>query len=103
MTSENLFERLLVPEEDEQRQVFEKITRVARGNTDFEIGFDNLFGFMTEKPDSQTTKNFIDYHIAEQNFPSDFTYLIGKEFVAEDWISIEDMPAFKAYVEKVRS
>ncbi len=84
----------------EEKTVLKGIMKVAQEVTDFDIGFDRLFGFMAENPESRTTKDFIDYHIVEKNFPSDFTYLIGKEFVAEHWINEDDMEAFQAYCKK---
>lgn len=87
----------------EEKTVLKGIMKVAQEVTDFESGFDRLFDFMAENPESRTTKNFISYHIDEMNFPvtkngePDFTYLIGKEFIAEHWVDEDDM---KAYVEK---
>lgn len=90
----------------EKKKVFEGIMKVAQETTDFDIEFDWLFGFMAENPESQTTKDFIDFHINEMNSPvlengePEFTYLIGKEFIIKHWINIEDMPAYKAYIKK---
>lgn len=86
-----------------ERKIFESIVKIARGNTDFESGFDCLFGFMAKNPESETTKRFIEYHIEEKNNPktpkgdADFTYLIGKEFIAEHWINEDDMDKFQKF------
>lgn len=88
----------------EDKMVLEGIIKVAQENTDFESGFDYLFGFMAENPNSATTESFISYHIDEMNSPvastgePEFTYLIGREFIAEHWVSEEDTEAFTAYV-----
>ena len=89
----------------EEKTVLKGIMEVAQETTDFDIGFDRLFGFMAENPESRTTKDFINFHIIEMNSPAtesgpDFTCLIGKEFVAEHWVNEDDMEAFQAYVEK---
>ena len=91
----------------EERKVFESIVKVARETTDFESGFDRLFGFMAENPESRTTKDFINYHIIEMNSPTiesgpDFTYLIGKEFVAKHWINQDDTEKFQEFCEAQR-
>jgi uncharacterized membrane-anchored protein YjiN (DUF445 family) len=91
----------------EERKVFESIVKIAQGNTDFESGFDRLFGFIAENPESRTTKDFINYHIIEMNSPAsesgpDFTYLIGKEFVAEHWINEDDLDKFQEFCEAQR-
>lgn len=86
--------------------VYEAICHVAKNNTDFEIGFDHLFGFMAENPISDTTKGFIEYYLEEMDAPTtldgkpEFTYLIGKDFVAEHWVCEEDMAAFNEYLKK---
>jgi len=83
--------------------LLEQIRQVANDQTDFDIGFDHLFRFMAENPDSATTREFIEYHRVEMNDPktpkgdADFTYFIGKEFVAEHWVAAEDLEAFQAY------
>jgi len=90
----------------EEKTVLKGIMKVAQEVTDFDSGFDRLFGFMAENPKSRTTKDFICFHIIEMNSPAldsgdpDFTYLVGKEFAAEHWINEDDMEAFQAYVEK---
>lgn len=89
----------------EERKVFESIVKIAQGNTDFDIGFDNLFRFMAKNPDSATTRGFIEYHRVEMNDPktpkgdADFTYLIGKEFVAEHWVNEDGMDKFQEFCE----
>lgn len=89
----------------EERKVFESIVKIAQGNTDFDIGFDNLFRFMAKNPDSATTRGFIEYHRVEMNDPktpkgdADFTYLIGKEFIAEHWVAAEDLDKFQEFCE----
>lgn len=90
----------------EEKTVLKGIMEVAQEVTDFDIGFDRLFGFMAENPESSTTKDFISFHIIDMNSPSlesgdpDFTYLIGKEFIAEHWVATEDLEAFQAYCKK---
>lgn len=90
----------------EEQKILEGIMKVATEVTDFDVEFDWLFGFMAENPESQTTKDFIDFHITEMNSPKlengepTFTYLIGKEFIHNHWVNIEDMPAFRAYLKK---
>src|SRR5690606_24842981 len=77
--------------------LLEQIRQVANDQTDFDIGFNNLFRFMAKNPDSATTRGFIEYHRVEMNDPktpkgdADFTYLIGKEFIAEHWVAAEDL------------
>jgi hypothetical protein len=86
--------------------VYEAICSVANTNTDFDIGFDFLFEFMSENPESETTKGFIGYHIEEMRDPRlpdgkpEFSYLIGKDFIAEHWISEKDMKKFIEYLKK---
>lgn len=83
--------------------VYEGICKVARSCTDFYSGYDVLFAFMCDHPESRSTKEFIDYHIIEKGAPRlpdgmpDFTYLIGKRFRAEDWVSQEDVEEFMKY------
>jgi hypothetical protein len=87
------------------KRVLKGITKVAQETTDFDIGFDNLFQFMVKNPDSATTRGFIEYHRVEMNDPktpkgdADFTYLIGKEFIAEHWINQDDMEKFQEFCE----
>lgn len=84
--------------------LLEQIRQVANNQTGFDIGFDRLFKFMAENPDSATTHRFLEYHRVEMNDPktpkgnADFTYLIGKEFIAEHWVAAEDLETFQAYV-----
>ena len=92
----------------EEKTVLKGIMKVAQETTDFESGFDCLFGFMAENPESSTTRNFISYHVDEMNFPvtengePDFTYLIGKEFIAEHWVNEEDLDKFQKFCEAQR-
>jgi len=92
----------------EEIEIYEEICMVSCGVTDFEAGFDRLFEFMAENPDSETTKGFIEYHIDVMQAPKtddgrpEFTYLIGKSFVPEEWVSGGDMYAFHEYVDKER-
>ena len=86
----------------EKKTVLEGIMKVARGNTDFESGFDRLFGFMAENPKSSTTRDFISFHILEMNSPAtesgpDFTYLIGKDFIPNHWVNEEDLDKFQEF------
>ncbi len=90
---------------DDVYDVYEGICNVAKSDsTDFNIGFDVLFQFMKENPDSKTTEEFIEYQILEMGDPRlpdgrpFFAYLIGKPFVAEDWVHKEDMHAFHEYI-----
>ena len=89
----------------EEKMVLENIMKVAQENTDFDIGFDNLFRFMAKNPDSATTLGFIEYHRVEMNDPktpkgdADFTYLIGKEFITEHWVTAEDLDKFQEFCE----
>jgi len=90
-----------------EEMVLEGIAKIAQhGNTDFESGFDRLFEFMAENPESRTTKDFIAFHIVDMNSPTledgtpDFTYLVGEKFVAEDWVNKDDMEAFQAHVKE---
>ena len=81
-----------------------QIIQVANSQTDFEIGFDHLFRFMSENPDSSTTVGFIEYHMTDRSNPktgddADFTYLIGNRFTPEDWVDEEDMEDFRFFVE----
>lgn len=84
--------------------IYEGICTVARSDsTDFELGFDRLFEFMCDHPGSATTKEFMEYHISEMGDPRladgrpEFTYLIGKHFTVEDWVSQEDVDVFHKY------
>ncbi len=83
--------------------IYEAICSVSLRSTDFYVGFDILFQFMAENPTRETTKDFIQYHIEEMGDPRlpdgrpQFTYLIGKPFVPEDWVSEGDMYAFHEY------
>jgi hypothetical protein len=92
----------------EEKRVLEGIVKVAQGDTDFESGFDCLFGFMAENPKSSTTRDFINYHIIEMNSPGiesgdpDFTYIIGKEFIADHWVNKEDLDKFQKFCEAQR-
>ncbi len=54
---------------DDVYDVYEGICNVSRGVTDFELGFDALFGFMAENPESKTTRRYIEYHILEMGDP----------------------------------
>jgi len=90
-----------------EEMVLKGIAKIAQhGNTDFESGFDRLFEFMAENPERQTTKNFISFHIFDMDSPMledgdpDFTYLIGRNFIAEEWVHEEDMKDFLEYVLK---
>ena len=86
-------------------KVLKGIMKVAQETTDFESGFDRLFGFMAENPESRTTKDFISFHIIEMNSPSiesgepEFTYLIGKDFIADHWVDEEDFDKFQKFCE----
>ena len=86
--------------------VYEGICNVAKSDTDFDVGFDRLFQFMCDHPESATTKEFIEYHISEMGDPRlpdgrpEFTYLIGKHLSVDDWVSQEDMYAFHEYVNR---
>ena len=81
--------------------VCEAICSVCGGNTDFDVGFDVLFGFMCDRPYSTTTRSFVEYHIYEMGDPRladgspEFTYLIGKHFIVDDWVSQEDVDVFQ--------
>ena len=83
--------------------VYEGICNVAKSDTDFDVGFDRLFRFMCDRPYSTTTRSFVDYHIYEMGDPRlpdgrpEFTYLIGKHFIVDDWVSQEDVEAFMKY------
>ena len=80
--------------------IYGAICSVCGGNTDFDVGFDVLFEFMCDHPEAITTKNFIEYHIYEMGDPRladgrpEFTYLIGKHFIVDDWVSEEERYAF---------
>ena len=84
----------------ENLEVYEAICHVSKIDTDFDIGFDHLFQFMCDRPYSRTTKEFIEYHISEMGDPRlpggvpEFTYLIGKHFTVDDWVSQEDVDVF---------
>ena len=86
--------------------VYEVICEVAKSNTDFDIGFNHLFGFMAENPNFETTKRFIEYHIEEMHAPKlsngkfEFTYLIGRVFVVYHWVSEEDIDKFNEYLKR---
>jgi len=90
----------------EVNDVYKAICYVSKSNTDFDIGFDYLFEFMSKNPNSETTKRFIEYYIEEMHAPKthdgrpEFTYLIGKDFVSEHWVSEEDMNEFKEYLKE---
>ena len=83
--------------------VCEAICSVCGGNTDFDVGFDVLFEFMCDHPEAITTKNFIEYHIYEMGDPRladgspEFTYLIGRHWSVDDWVSQEDVDVFQKY------
>jgi len=84
--------------------VYEGICKVARRCTDFYSGYDVLFAFMCDHPEARTAKEFMEYHISEMGDPRlpdgmpFFAYLIGKPFVAENWVHKEDMHAFHEYI-----
>jgi len=84
----------------ERKNIYDAIVSVSQGDTDFQEGFDWLFYFMAKNPESETTKNFISYHIVEQNSPLTddgepcFTYLINKEFILEDWVEENEIDDF---------
>jgi len=84
-----------------KKWLLNQIYQVANSNTDFESGFDCLFRFMAEFPESKTTKGFVDYHLTEKDDPrissgdADFTYLIGKDFIVEHWVDEEDLDKFQ--------
>lgn len=90
----------------EELKIYEAIVAVSRGTTNFDTGFDYLFGFMAKNPDARTTEKFIDYHVIDMASPSlndgtpEFTYLIGQKFEAKQWVDPEDIEAFQAYVEQ---
>jgi hypothetical protein len=92
----------------EEKMVLESIMKVAQENTDFDIGFDNLFRFMAKNPDSATTRGFIEYHRVEMNDPktpkgdADFTYLIGMGSIDENWVAAEDLDKFQKFCEAQR-
>jgi len=92
-----------------EKQVLEAICEIASWkNTDFDEGFDVLFGFMATHPDSKTTRQFIEYHleiaynvnrdraVLDDGSPS-FVYLIGRNFRPHEWVADEDMEAFQKY------
>jgi len=85
------------------KEVYEAICHVSKIDTDFDGGFDVLFEFMKENPESKTTRDFVQYHIYEMGAPRlldgrpEFTYLIGKHFTVEDWVSQEDVDVFMKY------
>lgn len=87
--------------------VYEGICKVARSCTDFYSGYDVLFAFMCDHPEARTTKEFMEYHISERGDPRlpdgmpDFSYLIGKHFLVEDWVSQGDMHAFHEYIKLI--
>ena len=86
----------------EKKTVLEGIIKVAQETTDFDRGFDRLFGFMVENPESRTTRDFISFHIIEMNSPTtesgpDFTYLIGKDFIPNHWVNEEDLDKFQEF------
>ncbi len=93
---------------NKQKTVLKGIMKAAQETTDFESGFDCLFGFMAENPESRTTKNFINFHIIEMNSPAiengepEFTYLIGKDFIADHWVDKEDFDKFQKFYEAQR-
>jgi len=81
-------------------EVYKGICNVAKSDTDFYLGFDSLFQFMCDHPESATRKEFIEYHISEMGDPRladgspEFTYLIGRHWSVDDWVSQEDVDAF---------
>jgi len=83
--------------------IYGAICSVCGGNTDFDVGFDVLFEFMCDHPEAITTKNFIEYHIYEMGDPRladgspEFTYLIGRHWSVDDWVSQEDVDVFQKY------
>ena len=85
--------------------VYEAICNVSKIDTDFDRGFDILFEWMCDHPYSTTTRKFVEYHIemGDPRLPDgrpEFTYLIGKRFIVDDWVSQEDMYAFHEYVNR---
>ena len=86
----------------EKETLLKGIMKVAQETTDFDRGFDRLFEFMAENPESRTTGDFISYHIIEMNSPAtesgpDFTYLIGKDFIPNHWVNKDDMDKFQEF------
>ena len=85
----------------EREFIKNQICKVAQ--TDFNIGFDVLFRFMAEFPESKTTEGFVDYHLTEKDDPrissgdADFTYLIGKDFIAEHWVHEDELKDFLSF------
>lgn len=84
--------------------VYEAICSVSLSNTDFYLGFDSLFEFMCDHPESETTRGFIQYHVSDMGDPRlengkpEFTYLIGRRFILEEWVDKEDRYRFNEYM-----
>jgi hypothetical protein len=88
--------------EKRKKIIYDAIVSVSQGETDFHEGFDWLFAFMARNPESETVKDFINYHIFEQGSPLTddgepcFTYLINKEFITLDWVEENEIDDFLA-------
>jgi hypothetical protein len=88
--------------EKRKKIIYNAIVSVSQGDTDFHEWFDWLFAFMARNPESETVKDFINYHIFEQGSPLTddgepcFTYLIGKEFDLADWVEENEIDNFLA-------
>jgi len=100
ISAEEAEELLEITEITYEDWIRDQIAQVANGQTDFAIGFDKLFQFMSDNPDSETTQDFVSYHYGDCNDPktqegqASFIYLIGKDFVPGDWIAESDMLEF---------
>ena len=87
---------------EKRKKIYNAIVSVSQGDTDFHEGFDWLFAFMAKNPESETVKDFINYHIFEQGSPLTddgepcFPYLIGKEFDLADWVEENEINDFLA-------
>jgi hypothetical protein len=87
---------------EKRKKIYNAIVSVSQGDTDFHEGFDRLFHFMAKNPKSETVKDFINYHIFEQDSPLTddgepcFTYLINKAFAIEDWVEENEIDDFLA-------
>src|SRR5690554_4210917 len=89
----------------EKKEFFTTVKEISRKNTDFREGFDRLFQFIAENPDSLTASLFFDYWV-ESGEPLTaegkpcLTYLIGRNFHFHEWVSGEDLTAFLNFTKK---
>lgn len=83
---------------NDKHAILEAIKNVASSQTDFEIGFDNLFQFLAKYPNSETTQSFISWWLEQPEYGDDgwpsFTSLINQKFELLEWVAKKDIKQF---------